>query len=160
MIRKICTAVAASAVLIGASLGMAGVANAATPVAKADGISNIGGTSGVCSILGGVLTGVGCPGAGHHVGGGFHGGHYYGGGFRGGRWFGGSQTIIVDGANYGVSDCGCGTSQVLLTPQVVEVPSVVRGIETGDGSCSGLNSIDFGRFGGLGGFHRGLHFVR
>jgi hypothetical protein len=149
MIRKICTAVAATAVLVGASLGMAGVANAATPVAKADIISNIGGTGGLCSVVGGVLSGVGCPGTGHHLG-----GH-----FRGGHW-GGDRTIIVGGSNFGVSDCGCGTSQVLLTPQVVEVPSVVRGIETGDGSCSGLNSVDFGRFGGLRGFHRGLHFVR
>jgi hypothetical protein len=150
MIRKICTAVAATAVLVGASLGMAGVANAATPVAKTDIISNIGGiggTGGLCSVVGGVLTGVGCPGTGHHVG-----GH-----FRGGHW-GGDRTVILNGSNFGVSDCGCGTSQVLLTPQVVEVP--VRSIETGDGSCSGLSSVSFGRFGGLRGFHRGLHLVR
>lgn len=154
MIRKLCTAVATAAVLVGGTLGMAGVANAATPSAHAaaptDGI--LGG--GLCSVIGGVLTGSGCPGSGHHVGGGFNRGHWYGGGFRGGRWNDARQVVIVDGTNYGVSDCGCGTDQVILTP------TVVRGVETGDGSCSGLSSASFGRFGGLRGFHRGLHYVR
>jgi hypothetical protein len=162
MIRKLCTAVATAALLVGASLGMAGVANAATPapIAKTAGIGDIIGGGGVCSILGGVLTGTNCPGSGHRVGGGFHGGRYFHDGFRGGRWLGGgSQTIIVNGSNYGVSDCGCGNDQVILTPQVVSIP---RGaVETGDGSCvTTLSSANFGRFGGLRGFHRGLHWVR
>lgn len=159
MIRKLCTAVATAALLVGASLGMAGVANAATPAAHVASDLPIGGLGGgLCSIIGGVLTGTNCPGSGHHVGGGFHGGRYFHDGFRGGRWGGGTQTIIVDGSNYGVSDCGCGTDQVILTPQVVRVPR--GGIETGDGSC-GLSSTSFGRFGGgFGGFHRGLHWVR
>ena len=147
MIRKLCTAVASAALVAGATLGLGGVANAATPAPAA---LHLPGSNGgvVCSLgLGGVLGGSNC-GIGR--------GHRLGGHFRGGRW-GGDQTIILNGANYGVSDCGCGTDSVVLTPQVVQVPTVVRGIETGDGSC-GLSGVAFGRLGGLRGIHRGFRF--
>lgn len=150
MIRKLCTAVATAALLAGASLGMGGVANAATPAPA----KFLGGNGGiVCSLTSGILGGNGC-GSGR--------GHRLGGSFRGGRWDG-DRTIILNGANYGVSDCGCGTDSVLLTPQVVEVPTVVQGVETGDGSSCGLSGAAFGRLGGfdggLRGFHRrGFHF--
>jgi hypothetical protein len=145
MIRKLCTAVATAAVLVGGTLGMAGVANAATPAPTNFG--GIGNGNIVCSLTSNILSGSNC-GSGR--------GHRLGGHFRGGRWDG-DQTIILNGANYGVSDCGCGTDSVVLTPQVVQVPTVVRGIETGDGSC-GLSGAYFGRLGGLRGIHRGLHF--
>ena len=160
MLRKLCMSAVATGALVAGSLGLAGTANAAEPVhnVAASGIGGLGG--GVCSVVGGVLSGIGCPGDGHRLGGSNWRGDNWRNNFRGGHFRGGNQTIIVGGNSFGLSDCGCGDNQVLLTPvvqrQVELVP--VGAIAAGDGSC-GLNSRAFGRFGDrFGGIHRG--FVR
>lgn len=142
MFRKVCTTAVVTAALAAGSLGLAGTANAAVPTYR-----HIGnGSGGLGSIVCGVVSGIGGNDCGAFRG------HNFGNHFRGGRWDGGS-TIILNGASYGVSDCGCGDNTVLLDPVttvqrrtvVEEVP--VGSVGAGDGSCATFLNRGFSYFG-------------
>lgn len=134
MFRKVCSTAVVTAALAAGSLGLAGTANAAVPAHPVNG----GVGSIVCGVVGGLGVGNNC--------GAFR-GHHFGGGFRGGRWDG-DRTIILNGASYGVSDCGCGADQVVLVPQQVVTQSYpVGAVEAGDGSCATFINRGFSYFG-------------